>query len=81
MTAPAESMIDGGVLCHECRQTMRACQCEHSEWKEGDELIALYSGVVDIPGFGKLTCHVLNNGQRVFDCADIERVLLGLEKS
>lgn len=70
MTFPA---IDAVVLCNVCALPIQDCRCERAPYSEGDPLVADYSGVFKI-GDIELRCHVLNNGIRVIDAEDIERL-------
>lgn len=65
-----ESAINGVVYCLACGLAFNRCTCE-PHYHNGEELRVTHSGVLEIAGHS-LKCHVLNNGQRIFDADDLE---------
>lgn len=65
MTMPILSMIDKIVTPND----------KPKDLKEGD-LWATHSGVLKI-GECELKCHILSNGERVFDAEDVEKFFGG----
>ncbi len=71
MSVPIDQLVQQSVRCNRCGASYGSCLCWSKSEASESLPVATHSGSLQFGEFA-FGCHVLSNGQRVLDPADVE---------